>query len=94
MLRSLATELYKDPNGRRVTTTDMGPLFTDTPQDADVQTGMIYVVRKKKMRAPHLAPIELNNDYDHQKDYDHVGESVYNYDEIDSDHKQDAHVVG
>ena len=45
LLRSLATELYKDPNGRRVTTTDMGPLFTDTPQDADTQTGMIYVVK-------------------------------------------------
>jgi hypothetical protein len=45
LLRSLATELYKDPNGRRVTTTDMGPLFTDTPQDADMQTGMIYVVK-------------------------------------------------
>ena len=45
LLRSLATELYKDSNGRRVTTTDMGPLFTDTPQDADMQTGMIYVVK-------------------------------------------------
>jgi hypothetical protein len=45
LLRSLATELYKDPNGRRVTTTDMGPLFTDAPQDADMQTGMIYVVK-------------------------------------------------
>ena len=45
LLRSLATELYKDPNGRRVTTTDMGPLFTDTPQDVDTQTGMIYVVK-------------------------------------------------
>jgi hypothetical protein len=45
LLRSLATELYKDPNGRRVTTTDMGPLFTDTPQDTDTQTGMIYVVK-------------------------------------------------
>ena len=32
LLRSLATELYKDPNGRRVTSTDMGPLFDDKPQ--------------------------------------------------------------
>lgn len=45
LLRSLATELYKDPNGRRVTTTDMGPLFGETPQQGDTQTGMIYVVK-------------------------------------------------
>jgi hypothetical protein len=45
LLRSLATELYKDPNGRRVTTTDMGPLFADAPQDGDTLTGMIYVVK-------------------------------------------------
>jgi hypothetical protein len=45
LLRSLATELYKDPNGRRVTTTDMGPLFSDMPVDGDTQTGIIYVVK-------------------------------------------------
>ncbi len=45
LLRSLATELYKDPNGRRITTSDMGPLFDDKPQDGDTQTGMIYVVK-------------------------------------------------
>ena len=45
LLRSLATELYKDPNGRRVTSTDMGPLFDDKPQEGDAQTGMIYVVK-------------------------------------------------
>ena len=45
LLRSLATELYKDPNGRRVTTTDMGPLFTDVPATGDTETGMIYVVK-------------------------------------------------
>jgi hypothetical protein len=45
LLRSLATELYKDPNGRRVTTTDMGPLFDDKPHEGDTQTGMIYVVK-------------------------------------------------
>lgn len=45
LLRSLATELYKDPNGRRVTTTDMGPLFTDVPGTGDTETGMIYVVK-------------------------------------------------
>lgn len=45
LLRSLARELYKDPNGRRVTTTDMGPLFDAEPQPGDTATGMIYVVR-------------------------------------------------
>jgi hypothetical protein len=45
LLRSLATELYKDPHGRRVTSTDMGPLFDDRPHDGDTQTGMIYVVK-------------------------------------------------
>jgi hypothetical protein len=45
LLRSLATELYKDSNGRRVTSTNMGPLFEDKPQEGDTQTGMIYVVK-------------------------------------------------
>jgi hypothetical protein len=45
LLRSLATELYKDPNGRRVTTTDMGPLFESQPQPGDTATGMVYVVK-------------------------------------------------
>ena len=45
LLRSLATELYKDPNGRRITSTNMGPLFDDKPQEGDTQTGMIYVVK-------------------------------------------------
>lgn len=45
LLRSLATELYKDPNGRRITSTDMGPLFDSSPQEGDTATGMIYVVR-------------------------------------------------
>ena len=45
LLRSLARELYKDPNGRRVTTTDMGPLFESKPQPGDTATGMVYVVK-------------------------------------------------
>ena len=45
LLRSLATELYKDENGRRVTTPDVGPLFDVVPQEGDTQTGMIYVVK-------------------------------------------------
>jgi hypothetical protein len=47
LLRSLATELYKDPNGRRISDPDAGPLFEKTVSvtDADRQTGLIYVVR-------------------------------------------------
>ena len=45
LLRSLATELYKDPNGRRVTTPDAGPLFDAQVEEGDTQTGMIYVVK-------------------------------------------------
>lgn len=45
LLRSLATELYKDENGRRVSSPDAGPLFDEVPQEGDTQTGMIYVVK-------------------------------------------------
>jgi hypothetical protein len=45
LLRSLATELYKDENGRRITSPDAGPLFEETPQEGDTQTGVIYVVK-------------------------------------------------
>ncbi len=45
LLRSLATELYKDPNGRRITSPDAGPLFDEQPQEGDLQTGMIYVLK-------------------------------------------------
>jgi hypothetical protein len=52
LLRSLATELYKDPNGRRLSDPHAGPLFGPSatelvnvaaPQDR--VTGCIYVVR-------------------------------------------------
>src|ERR1700730_1005811 len=51
LLRSLATELYKDPNGRRISDPESGPLFgsetTTVKVDAkgDRITGCIYVVR-------------------------------------------------
>jgi hypothetical protein len=54
LLRSLATELYKDPNGRRLTEPDVGPLFEEPTQTVqtvvrqtgqDRVTGCIYVVR-------------------------------------------------
>lgn len=45
LLRSLATELYKDSNGRRVTTADSGPLFDSKIEESDTETGMLYVVK-------------------------------------------------
>ena len=57
LLRSLATELYKDPNGRRVTTPDAGPLFDAKPQDGDMATGMIYVV-KSLSSDPEIAKLD------------------------------------
>lgn len=52
LLRSLATELYKDPNGRRISDPNPGPLFgaptTELVREAAPKervTGLIYVVR-------------------------------------------------
>ncbi len=43
--RSLQRALYKDDTGRRLTDPDMGPLFGDTPEPDDIETGTIYVLR-------------------------------------------------
>ncbi|MGB8841421.1 MAG: GIY-YIG nuclease family protein, partial [Aliidongia sp.] len=51
LLRSLATELYKDPAGRRISDPSSGPLFGSEPTTETVAapedrvTGFIYVVR-------------------------------------------------
>jgi len=43
--RSLERALYKDETGRRLTDTDMGPLFGDAPEPDDIASGTIYVLR-------------------------------------------------
>lgn len=43
--RSLQRALYKDEAGRRVTDPDAGPLFSETPEDDDIESGTIYVLR-------------------------------------------------
>jgi len=43
--RSLQRALYKDDTGRRLTDTDMGPLFGDAPEPEDIESGTIYVLR-------------------------------------------------
>ena len=43
--RSLQRALYKDDTGRRLADPDMGPLFGDTPEPDDIESGTIYVLR-------------------------------------------------
>jgi hypothetical protein len=45
--RSLQRALYKDETGRRLTDPDMGPLFGDSPEPDDIETGTIYVLRSR-----------------------------------------------
>jgi hypothetical protein len=45
--RSLQRALYKDDTGRRLTDPDMGPLFGDTPEPDDIESGIIYVLRSQ-----------------------------------------------
>ena len=43
--RSLQRALYKDDSGRRLTDSDMGPLFGDQAEPDDIESGTIYVLR-------------------------------------------------
>lgn len=45
LLRSLQRALYKDEAGRRLTSPDIGPLFSEAWQDDDIESGTIYVLR-------------------------------------------------
>lgn len=45
LLRSLQKALWKDEGGRRLTGTNMGPLFGDAPEPEDIESGTIYVLR-------------------------------------------------
>ena len=47
LLRSLQKALWKDETGRRLTSTDMGPLFADEPDADDIESGTIYVLRSQ-----------------------------------------------
>lgn len=47
LLRSLQRALYKDDTGRRLTDPDNGPLFGDTPEPDDIESGTIYVLRSQ-----------------------------------------------
>lgn len=43
--RSLQRALYKDESGRRITDPDAGPLFRETLEENDLESGTIYVLR-------------------------------------------------
>jgi len=45
LLRSLQRALYKDEAGRRLTEPDIGPLFSATWEEDDIESGTIYVLR-------------------------------------------------
>ncbi len=48
--RSLQRALYKDDTGRRLSDLDLGPLFGDTPELEDIESGTIYVLRSQSTR--------------------------------------------
>lgn len=45
--RSLQRALYKDETGRRITDVDNGPLFGDTLEPDDIESGTIYVLESR-----------------------------------------------
>lgn len=45
LMRSLQRALYKDEAGRRITDPNIGPLFGDTLEEDDIESGTIYVLR-------------------------------------------------
>jgi hypothetical protein len=47
LLRSLQKALWKDETGRRLSDSDMGPLFGDEAELDDIESGTIYVLRSK-----------------------------------------------
>ena len=54
LLRSLQKALWKDETGRRLTSTDMGPLFADQTEPEDIESGTIYVLRSQSTH-PYVA---------------------------------------
>jgi len=59
LLRSLQRALYKDEAGRRITDPDPGPLFGDRKDEADLESGTIYVLRSKSQHPTIAANREV-----------------------------------
>lgn len=47
LMRSLQRQLHEDDAGRRITDPSPGPLFADTAEEGETETGTIYVLRSK-----------------------------------------------
>lgn len=47
LIRSLQRALYKDQTGRRISNPDYGPMFGDSPEEDDKESGTIYVLRSQ-----------------------------------------------
>ena len=56
LLWSLQRALFKDENGRRITTADHGPLFGGVMEDDDIASGTIYVLQSLSQQ-PQIAAI-------------------------------------
>lgn len=54
LLRSFQRALYKDQAGRRITTPDVGPLFSNEAGEKDLESGMLYVLRSESTH-PEIA---------------------------------------
>lgn len=54
LVRSLQRALYKDETGRRLTDPDAGPMFAESWEDGDVESGTIYVLRSLSQN-PYVA---------------------------------------
>jgi len=47
LLRSFQRALYKDQSGRRITTSDVGPLFSNQAGEDDLESGTLYILRSE-----------------------------------------------
>lgn len=47
LLRSLIRAMYKDESSRLISDPSAGPLFSDTHEEGDIESGTIYVLRSK-----------------------------------------------
>lgn len=83
LLRSFASLLYNDENGRRITDPVAGPLFTAEPDEGDVQTGHIYIARTLSkddhiaQHAPRMLKIGVTGGDVHRRVADAINDPTF-----------------
>lgn len=83
LLRSFASLLYNDENGRRITDPVAGPLFAPEPDEGDVQTGHIYVARTLSkdehiaQHAPRMLKIGVTGGDVHRRLIDAINDPTF-----------------